>query len=136
MIFNLKLYIFTLLTLLSIDGIWLIIMGKRFYSTYIGHLMTQELQWWAALVFYLWYALALIIFVISPAITAHHSFKNIALHGFLLGVTAYSAYNLTNQTTLRNWPIIVTVIDTLWGGTVSALTCTVVYYITRFIAII
>lgn len=45
----------------------------------------------------------------------------------LLGLVIYGVYETTNYTILKDWPVMAVIIDTLWGGTLFALTT----YITR-----
>ena len=42
--------------------------------------------------------------------------------GALFGFFAYATYDLTNLATIRDWPLIVTVVDLVWGTTLSAFT--------------
>ena len=43
-----------------------------------------------------------------------------ALNGALLGLVAYGTYDLTNQATLKTWPITITLIDMSWGVLLTA----------------
>ena len=43
-----------------------------------------------------------------------------ALLGAAIGLAAYGTYDLTNQATMRDWPLIVTVVDMAWGMVLSA----------------
>jgi uncharacterized membrane protein len=43
------------------------------------------------------------------------------LLGGLLGLVAFATYDLTNLATLSRWPVIVTVVDMVWGTFVTAL---------------
>ena len=49
------------------------------------------------------------------------SMANIFFYAFIFGAVCYSTYDLTNQATLKNWPLSVTIIDILWGGLLTAL---------------
>ncbi len=52
------------------------------------------------------------------------------LRGALFGLVCYATYDLTNWATIRDWPVIVSVVDMVWGavmaGSVSALAVLVV----------
>lgn len=37
-----------------------------------------------------------------------------ALNGAVLGLVAYATYDLTNQATLRDWPLTLTLVDIPW----------------------
>lgn len=118
------------LIMLVIDGLWLGIMTKTFYGKYLAHLMSASPQLLPAALFYLSYILGLILLVVLPALTGNTSLLKVFLLGALLGFVAYGTYDLTNQATLRDWPLIVTVVDLIWGtlltGTTSALTVFIV----------
>lgn len=119
-------YLSTLISLLVIDGIWLASTGKAFYGKYLAHLIAPSMSWIPVILFYFIYALGITVFVVSPAIRNNMSLGHVFLLGAFLGLIAYGAYDFTNQATLRDWPIIVTIVDLLWGafltGVVSALT--------------
>ena len=44
-----------------------------------------------------------------------------------LGFVAYSTYDLTNQATLRGWPLTITLVDIAWGTIASGLAATISY---------
>ncbi len=44
--------------------------------------------------------------------------------GALLGLVAYGTYDITNLATIRDWPVIVSVVDLAWGITVTATAAT------------
>ena len=45
---------------------------------------------------------------------------------FLLGLVIYGVYETTNYALFKNWSIITVIIDTLWGGTLFAITTYIV----------
>jgi hypothetical protein len=49
------------------------------------------------------------------------------VNGLMLGVLAYSTYELTNMATLANWSWKMVILDTTWGGILTAITCFVGY---------
>ena len=44
---------------------------------------------------------------------------------------AYATYDLTNQATLRNWTLQLTLADMAWGAIASGLAGAASYYLTR-----
>jgi uncharacterized membrane protein len=46
---------------------------------------------------------------------------NAVLNGALLGMICYATYDLTNQATLKHWPVSLTLIDIAWGMSATAL---------------
>ncbi len=107
-----------LLSMLAFDAVWLTVIAKNLYATQIGHLLAPKPNLLAAGIFYLIFAAALTYFVILPN-KATQSFLQIFLVGAFFGFATYATYDLTNQATLRDWPVIVTCIDLLWGSFLS-----------------
>ena len=50
-------------------------------------------------------------------------------YGALFGFFTYATYDLTNQATLRNWTLQLTLIDVLWGVALAATAATSGYLI-------
>jgi len=115
-----KLYAITLSLLCLIDIPWILIVAQSFYKAQIGHLMTDNPVFWAAGLFYCLYTVGLLMFVIIPAVQVE-SIPNALFKGFMFGLIAYSAYDLTNLATLKNWSLTMTAVDMLWGSTLSAM---------------
>ena len=108
--------------LMLVDGVWLVTMSQRFYRPYLGYLFADKIQYPWAILFYMLYAIAVTHFIVVPYMAqSQASLLHIFLEGFLFGLVAYSAYDLTNQATIKNWPLIVTVIDMLWGGMLTGI---------------
>lgn len=125
-----KLYLITLPIFFGIDMIWLGLVAKNFYSKYLGYLMTQSPNWAAALIFYLLFIGGLVFFVISPALEKN-SWQYALGTGVLFGLMTYATYDLTNLATVKNWPLIVTVVDLIWGMTLSASVSVASYFLAK-----
>jgi uncharacterized membrane protein len=74
----------------------------------------------AALIFYLIFIVGVVYFVVNPAIEAQ-SISKLLISGALFGFIAYATYDLTNLATLKDWPITVTIVDLIWGTSLSTL---------------
>ena len=85
----------------------------------------------AAGLFYLLYALGLTVLVILPAAKGETGFLKIFLLGALLGLVAYSTYDLTNLATIKNWPLMVTLVDILWGTLYTGIASIIAVYVAR-----
>lgn len=107
-------YIITLVVFFVIDMIWLGFVAKGFYRRNLGELMAPRVNWIAAMLFYLLFIVGLLVFAIRPALIAGMP-VNALFYGALLGLISYATYDLTNLATLKDWPIIVTVVDLIWG---------------------
>lgn len=114
MISYIKQYLITLIIFLGIDSIWLLFVAKEFYSKNIGHLMAKNPNLIAAGIFYLINIIGIIIFCITPALQKNSIVIALVLGG-LYGLFTYSTYDLTNLATLKDWPLIVTILDIVWG---------------------
>jgi uncharacterized membrane protein len=125
-----KLYLIALPVFLLIDFIWLGLITKNFYSNQIGFLMKDNVNWLAAGIFYLLFVLGLVIFVITPALK-EESLTKALLFGSLFGLITYATYDLTNLATVKNWPILVTVVDLVWGAVLSASVSVITFLIAR-----
>lgn len=123
-----KMYVIALIVFIAIDAIWLGLIAKNLYQKEIGHLMSDSVNYIAALIFYLLFLVGLVYFVINPAIIDRNITKLI-ISGILFGIITYSTYDLTNLATLKDWPIKVTIIDLIWGSFVSTATSLATYFI-------
>lgn len=126
----LKLYAIALPVFLTIDALWLGIVARNFYSKHIGFLLKTNIDWVSALLFYFIFIAGLIVFVIMPGL-AKGSLVNTLLLGALFGLVTYATYDLTNQATIKDWPLIVTLADLMWGMAVSVLTAGVTFIIVK-----
>lgn len=125
-----KTYLLGLIVFLGIDAVWLTTMNQRFYGKYLSHLMTDKPNLTVALVFYLINILGMVFLVINPAIK-EQSLSRLIWGAALYGLCTYATYDLTNMATLKNWPIVVTVVDLVWGVTLSTVVCVVVYLLRK-----
>ena len=123
-----KLFIIALPVFFVIDMIWLVLVAKKFYQEQIGFLMKPDINWLAAIIFYLLFIAGLVIFVISPAVEKH-SWVHALIFGALFGLITYATYDLTNLATLKDWPILVTVVDLIWGSVLASSISVITYLI-------
>jgi uncharacterized membrane protein len=114
----LKTYLFTLIPFLVLDAFWLGLVAPSFYKTQIGHLMAVNPNLLAAVLFYLLYVAGLVVFVTGREGTLQQT----ALRGAFFGLLCYATYDLTNLATLQGWPVLVTVVDLLWGTFATTIT--------------
>lgn len=123
-----KLYFIALPIFFALDILWLWVVAKSFYKSQIGFLMKSNINWIAGIIFYLIFIVGLVLFVIKPAIdknSLYHAILFWALFGFI----TYATYDLTNLATLKDWPILITIVDLIWGTILSASICTLTYLI-------
>jgi uncharacterized membrane protein len=123
-----KLFIIALPVFFVIDMVWLVLVAKKFYQEQIGFLMKPDINWLAAIIFYLLFIAGLVIFVISPAVEKH-SWVHALIFGALFGLITYATYDLTNLATLKDWPLLVTVVDLIWGTVLASSISLITYLI-------
>ena len=123
-----KLYLIALPVFLGIDMVWLTLVAKKFYADQLGYLMSKSPNLLAALLFYLLFTAGLVFFVISPALDKK-MWMQALLAGAFFGLVSYATYDLTNLATVKDWPLIITIVDLIWGMTLSAAVSVVTFLI-------
>jgi uncharacterized membrane protein len=113
-------YFAVLATLIAMDVVWLTV-TKGFYASQIGHLLAQKVSWWAVVLFYLFYAGAIVFFALHGATSTQEA----VLRGAVLGFTAYMTYDLVNAATLSGWPLKFAVVDITWGVIITSVSVAV-----------
>jgi len=114
MAYYLKLYVMTLIAFFAIDMIWLGLVARTFYRNYLGFLMAPDPNWPAVIIFYLLFIVGILVFVVVPGLK-DNSLKTTLLRAALFGLITYATYDLTNLATVKDWPVLVTVVDMIWG---------------------
>jgi uncharacterized membrane protein len=127
MIQYLTLYLLTVPVFLAIDLLWLGVFAKDFYQTQLADFL-GPVNWTPAIIFYLLFIVGIIVFAVLPALEAGSVVRAMVL-GALFGALAYATYDLTNMATLRDWPLIVVVVDIIWGAILSGTVATASFYI-------
>jgi uncharacterized membrane protein len=125
-------YFLTTLVFFAIDLTWIGLVAKKFYWSNIGGLLKDDINWVAALVFYLLYIAGIFIFAILPAVETD-SVKSAVIYGALFGFFCYATYDLTNLATLKGFPLKVVVVDMIWGTILTGLVSTAGFFITRWV---
>ncbi len=108
-------YLITLAVFFLIDMVWLGVVAKGFYRRHLGSMLSPKVNWAAAILFYLLFIVGLLVFVIKPALVSGEPLRAL-LFGALLGLISYATYDLSNLATLKDWPLVVTVVDLIWGS--------------------
>jgi uncharacterized membrane protein len=118
MAYYLKLYVITLIAFFAIDMVWLGLVARTFYRQHLGFLMAPSPNWLAAIIFYLLFIVGILVFVVVPGLE-NGSLKTTLLRAALFGLITYATYDLTNLATLKDWPVLITVVDLAWGTVLS-----------------
>ena len=116
-------YVTTAVVFLCIDAVWLTLMSSRLYKPLLGPILLDTFNIKAAALFYVIYIGGAVYFAVQPAFQTG-TWTTAAVNGAVFGFCAYATYDLTNQATLKNWPIEVTVADICWGTVLTAIAAT------------
>ena len=123
-------YALSFVAFLAIDMVWLGVVAKGFYRRNLAYLMSPSVKWPVAIAFYLLFVAGVLVFAVRPGLdagTAWHA----TLLGAFFGLCAYATYDLTNWSTVKDYPAAIAVVDTLWGAVLSGLTATIGFFIAR-----
>lgn len=123
-------YLVTAIVFLGIDAIWLTLSADRLYKPNLSKLLAVQFSLAPAALFYLLYIAGILVFAVTPAFRSGH-WTTATLYGALFGLFAYATYDLTNQATLKDWPMVVTVADLCWGTALTAVAATCGYLAAR-----
>jgi uncharacterized membrane protein len=114
MAYYIKLYFATLLAFFAIDMVWLGLVARSFYYDQLGFLLKPNTNWVAAMIFYLLFILGILVFVVLPGLK-ENSLKATIQRAALFGLVTYATYDLTNLATVKDWPLLITIVDLAWG---------------------
>lgn len=123
-----KIYIIALAIYLALDLVWITIVAKKIYSEGLGFLTREHPKLIVGAILYPLLVGGLTFFVILPALYNQSIIYNV-LAGSLFGAVVYGSYDLTNYSTVKKWPLSITVIDMVWGITISSTVALLTYLI-------
>ena len=123
----LSLYAIAVPIFFIIDMIWLGVIARPFYQAQLGDFL-GPVNWGAAILFYLLFLVGLTFFAIYPAVQAGE-WQTALLYGGMFGFFTYITYDLSNLATLKDWPVIVTVVDIVWGTLLGASVATATFLV-------
>ena len=128
-----RIYLITIPIFFIIDLIWLGVLAKDFYQRRLGYLMRPQVNWTAAVLFYLVFIVGIVFFAVKPALEGQSPTRAM-LYGALFGFFTYATYDLTNLATVREWPVAVTVVDLVWGTVLCGAVAWISYLVNHKIA--
>ena len=129
-----KLYLIALPVFFALDMVWILVIAKKFYAQQLGSLIKPDINRTAAVVFYLLFLMGMVLFVIAPAVAAG-SWPHALWYGAAFGFITYATYDLTNLATLKDWPLLVSIVDMAWGTVLGAAVATLTYFIATSIGL-
>lgn len=129
-VYFMKLYLLTVPVFFVIDIVWLGVIARGFYRRQLGFILSPDVNWVAAVTFYLIYIAGIIFFAVRPSL-ASGRLSDAALLGSLFGFFTYATYDLTNMATIKDWPLKIVIIDIAWGTCLCALVAALSFLIAR-----
>jgi uncharacterized membrane protein len=99
----------------SLDAVYLNLF-KNYFSKQVQAIQGSKIEFnmLAAVICYIFLIIGLNYFIIRP--------RRDVSDAFLFGIVIYGVYETTNWAIFKNWTALSVIIDTLWGGTLFALT--------------
>jgi uncharacterized membrane protein len=126
-------YIGAAVAMLALDALWLTTMVPRLYRPALGTLLADTPNLPVAGVFYLFYVVGIVVFAILPTVGSASWLQALGA-GALLGLIAYGTYDFTNLSTLRDWPLALSLVDLCWGTALTAVAALAGYGATLWLA--
>ena len=134
MLFHIKLYAISLTAFFMIDIVWLGFIARSFYRKHLGYILAENPNWTAAILFYLLFVAGIQVFVIAPALASGSFVKMLPLAAFF-GLITYATFDLTCLALVDKWPVIVTVVDMVWGTVLSTAVSCVGYWAGKWLSV-
>jgi uncharacterized membrane protein len=133
MAYYIKLYFATLLVFFAVDMVWLGVISRTFYKKHLGFLMAPDINWYAALIFYFLFILGILVFVVLPGIK-ENALPLMLVKAAFFGLVTYATYDLTNLATVKDWPLVITIVDLIWGMVLTTTVSAAGFFIGRWMA--
>ena len=129
---NFLIYFATLVIFSGLDFLWVWAISRRLYRTYAEGLLKAKFNAIPAVVFYLLYAVGLMVFVIVPAF--HNTSLGQAMGmGVLFGLFTFGTYALVNLSVIRDWSLLIVLVDLIEGMLITGIACTAAYYLSQVV---
>ncbi len=125
-------YLLTAVIFFALDIVWLGFVAKNIYAKYLGHILKSQFNLVAGGIFYLIFIAGILIFAVYPAVNKN-SFATAVVLGALFGFFTYATYDLTNLATLKDWPLIISLVDIAWGSFLTGVVSASGYFIVLFV---
>jgi len=107
--------LFSAIIFVCLDAVYLNLF-KNYYGKQVENIQGSKLKmnYLAAILCYIFLIVGINYFIIRP--------RRSVRDAFLFGLVIYGVYETTNWAIFKNWSILSVILDTLWGGTLFALT--------------
>lgn len=125
-------YLLTVPVFFAVDMLWLGFVARNFYAKQLHAFLSPNINWTAAIIFYLIYIVGIVYFAVIPGMEKN-SLKIVLTHAAMFGGIAYATYDLTNLATLHNWPIPIVIVDICWGIALTTIVAAASYSIAQWL---
>ena len=126
-----KLFLASFVTFLLLDAIWLGLIAKTFYAKNLALYLTNNVIWSSAIIFYVVFNIGLLVFVVLPSIEKN-SYTTLVIYSLLYGLVTFATYDLTNLATIKDWPLIVSIVDMFYGMFVALASSSAAFYANKY----
>jgi uncharacterized membrane protein len=116
------------------DFVWLSTATSRIYKPMLGDLLAEKPKIGVAAVFYLLYVVGVIALAVVPALR-EGNVVGALWRGALFGFLAYATYDLTNLSTIKDWPWKISAIDMVWGTTLNSIVAVAGFYAGKWLGL-
>ena len=125
-------YISWILTLLILDGvmIWGVILPT--FKKYIPSYLNTDMNFPAAIAFYLLYILVLLLLVVLPWVELEMTLRDILEKSALFGFGAYMTYELTSMSVMKGWSWHMVALDTIWWTVLTMIIGWVIFSVYKY----
>lgn len=123
-------YFSTAVVFFVIDIIWIGYIAKGIYVEGIGQYLREPPQMGAAAAFYILFVGGIVFFAVSPGLDSGSALKALS-YGALFGFFCYATYDVTNYATIKDWPLKMSIIDTVWGTALTGTSAWAGFMVTR-----
>jgi uncharacterized membrane protein len=99
--------------------------ANKFYLEQYGELArvkadgTFDIIKWAAFVVYILISLGIVFFAL-PKVDMNDAYSVALAWGFFFGLIIYGVFDYTNYSTMAKWPILMCLVDVVWGSVLCA----------------
>lgn len=103
-------------TLLALDVVWLGMTLEPLYRPNMGGLLSAKPNLYAGAAFYVLYAFGLSYLIVLPAVSSDSVNRmDLTIRAGLFGLVAFATYDMTGLSVIRDWSLMLSVIDMSWG---------------------
>jgi uncharacterized membrane protein len=99
----------------------------------ISNIMLDSPNLGAAALFYIFYVAGVIWIAAIPFLKGDTSLLYAISTAFIIGLLSYGTYEFTNYAILKGWTLQMVIIDTIWGGVLTATSLFIGFNFTQFV---